>query len=116
MSSNFFNHMISFPSSDPNGPDRQITPENAQAEFNDIVQNDDDRIVRRLVKEVLESNNFLLQVFLHEALAGQLQVEFRNLEMAESHAQFDAIQKNIDFVLSVFRKTSEAVYRVVDNN
>lgn len=108
--------MLKFRSYDPEMPERLITDLNALEHFDDILRNDDDKVVRKLLAEVLASGTVLMKIAFLEVISAQLEEELDRLPTAESEAQFYAIKRNIGFVYSIEQQIARAVDDIVSRN
>ena len=108
--------MLKFKSYDPEMPEWIITDENSFDIFNDILRHDDDKVVRKLLKQVLESGTVFMKVVFLEVISAQLEDELNRLETAESEAQRDSFLRSLQFVFSIEQQIARAVDDIVNGN
>src|SRR5690606_38503118 len=108
--------MLKFKSYDPEMPEWIITDENSFDVFNDILRHDDDKVVRKLLKQVLESGTVFMKVVFLEVISAQLEDELNRLETAESEAQRDSFLRSLQFVFSIEQQIARAVDDIVNGN
>lgn len=93
--------MFKFSFYDPAMPEREVNEQNAIEIFDDILSNDDDKVVRKLMQEVSKHGTTLMKMGFLEIVLKHERAERERLMLAESIFQHHSIQRNVDFITTI---------------